>query len=69
MAEGPMTAIGYDPGRPRHDGSQLRHRRRRHRRDMAAFVLVAAVQLSAIWMLVAITVVLYGLVPRFAPVA
>ena len=37
--------------------------------DMAAFLLVAAVQLPAIWMLVAITVVLYGLVPRFAPVA
>jgi len=30
---------------------------------------VAALQLPAIWMLVAVTVALFGLVPRFTPVA
>jgi polyether ionophore transport system permease protein len=37
--------------------------------DTAAVLLVAAVQLPAIRMLLAITDVLYGLAPQFAPVA
>jgi polyether ionophore transport system permease protein len=36
---------------------------------LPAVLSVAALQLPAIWMLVAITVVLFGMVPRFAPVA
>ena len=36
---------------------------------LPAVLAVAALQLPAIWMLCAITVALFGLVPRFTPVA
>ena len=36
---------------------------------LPAVLTVAALQLPAIWMLVAVTVALFGLVPRFTPVA